>query len=291
MAQEIETLYPKAFPYLLRQIPDAPKQLYIRGNLPKDQDIKFLTVVGSRKWSIYGKQATERLISGLSLYNIVIVSGLALGIDSFAHKIAIKSGLRTIAILPSGLGWSVLYPRTNHGLAREILSSGGALITENSENYPAHIYDFPKRNRIMAGMSHGALIIEANERSGTLITARLAMEYNREVLAVPGSIFSAQSKGTNGLIETGATPIHSAEDILDALGLDKKPDNETQNSLFNTLSAQEKKIMEMLAEPQPRDALIRAMRNETHKINILLTNLEIKGLITEEYGVIKSRIS
>ena len=211
-------------PHLLKEISDPPKQLYIRGILPSEDEYKFLTVIGSRKFSTYGKQVCEHLIRGLAGYPIVIVSGLALGIDSIAHQAALDNHLTTIAVPGSGLDDSVLYPASNRGLAQNILRAGGCLLSEFEPTFKATNWSFPQRNRVMAGIAHATLVIEAENTSGTRITARLATDYNREVFAVPGSIFSPASEGTNELIREGATPVTRAEDILDFFGFtDQQP--------------------------------------------------------------------
>ena len=215
---DIVKLAEKDFPPLLLEIPDPPNKLYVRGTLPSFE-MRWLAVVGSRAMSQYGRQVCEHLISGLRGYPIVIVSGLAYGVDACAHKNALEAGLTTVAVPGSGLDWNVLYPRANAGLAREILKSGGALLSEFEPDLKATDYTFPQRNRIMAGLSHATLIVEAKEKSGSLITARLTAEYNRELLVVPGSIFSAESRGTHQFLKLGATPVTTPEDILRALGI------------------------------------------------------------------------
>jgi len=215
----MEKITYKEFPELLREIPDRPVLLYKKGELPNPSN-KLLAVVGSRKYSEYGKKACERLIKDLSGFPVTIISGLALGIDSIAHRAAIDSNLQTIAIPGSGLNPEVIYPRSHKDLSEEIIKSGGGLISEFEPDVKGAPQNFPQRNRIIAGMSHATLIIEAKEKSGTLITARLAMEYNRDVLTIPGSIFEENSNGPNDLIRDGATPVTCAEDILEVLGFD-----------------------------------------------------------------------
>src|SRR3989344_5703207 len=172
MADELKSLSPQEFPPLLREISDPPKQLYLRGEMPSFEK-KWLAVVGSRAMTTYGKQACKYLLEGLRGYPIVIVSGLAYGVDAEAHKAALDAGLTTVAVPGSGLDWDVLYPRANVGLAREILKAGGALLSEFKPEQKAADYTFPQRNRIMAGLSHATLVIEAKEKSGSLITAKL----------------------------------------------------------------------------------------------------------------------
>src|SRR3989338_4580088 len=279
----ISELKPKEFPPLLREIPDAPKKLFVRGQLPSF-DLSWLTVVGSRAMSAYGKQACNHLIGGLRGYPIVIVSGLAYGVDAQAHKAALEAGLPTIAVPGSGLDWNVLYPRANVSLAREILKQGGALLSEFEPNQKAADYTFPQRNRIMAVISKATLVIEARERSGSLITARLATEYNRDLLVVPGSIFSEGSRGTHQFLKLGAIPITQAEDILRVLGIEPQTEKKIDT---DALSESEKKILEIIASPFSRDDLIAELKLPVSEANILLSTMEIKGLIKEELGIVR----
>jgi DNA processing protein len=285
MNNELKLLKPAEFPALLNEIPGAPKQLYVRGSLPST-DLKWLAVVGSRAASNYGRQVCEHLISGLRGYPIAIVSGLAYGIDAEAHKAALKTGLPTIAIPGSGLDWDVLYPRAHVSLAREIVSAGGALLSEEKPGTKAADWTFPRRNRVMAGLSHATLIIEAKEKSGSLITARLAADYNREVLVVPGSIFSQESRGTHQFLRLGATAITSPEDILIALGINAKAPGDT---LRTDVSEDEMRVLSAIASPLSRDELIGELEMDVSEANTLLTIMEIKGLIVEELGVLRAR--
>jgi len=283
----MKKLTPKDFPVPLREIPQTPKTLYIEGNLPDIGQHIFLAVVGSRKYSNYGREVCEKLIEGLAGYPIVIVSGLALGIDTIAHQSALRAGLLTIAIPGSGLDPRVIYPSINRQLAKKILEAGGCLLSESEPTERATIWSFPKRNRLMAGLCQATLIIEATEKSGTLITARLALDYNRDVLAVPGSIFSPSSIGTNKLIKQGATPILTSADILEALHLEVEPPSDRQQELFADLSTAEKKIIGLLkVEPLSRDEIIRQVNLSTSEGNSVLMILEIKGIIKESGGEI-----
>ncbi len=270
-------------PYLLQQIPDRPSQLYIRGNFPDENKYKFLTVIGSRKFTTYGKQVCEKIIRDLAGYPIVVVSGLALGIDSIAHQAALDNNLKTIAVPGSGISEQVLYPASNRGLAQKILQSGGALVSEYEPDFRATNWSFPKRNRIMAGMSHAVLVIEAENKSGTRITARLATDYNREVFSVPGSIFSPSSTGCNELIREGAFPITSGQDIIEFFNLDHTPQ---QPSLLIDLSEHEQLIMQTLVEPLSRNEITEQTKLSIVEVNIALSNLEISGIIKEDSGKI-----
>jgi DNA processing protein len=278
----IYELHAGAFPPLLREIPQPPKILNYRGQLPPPE-MKLITVVGSRKYSTYGKQVVEHLISGLRGYNVGIVSGLALGIDSLAHEAALRHNLYTLAVPGSGLNADVIYPATHKPLARLILQSGGGLLSEFEPTFRATMWSFTQRNRLMAGIAEATLVIEASERSGTLITARMAADYNRELLVVPGNIFSQNSSGAHQFLKLGATPVTHAQDILHALRID--PQSAPQSAkmqLREALTEVEQKILNHLQEPIDKDSLIRNLKLEAKLANTLLMQLEIKGFIANE---------
>lgn len=285
----IQELAPEDFPLALREIPQPPETLYVRGTLPDPTQFYYLAVVGSRKFTAYGREAVERIIGGLAGYPICIVSGLAMGIDAIAHRAALDAGLPTVAIPGSGLDSSVIYPRSNLVLAREIVENGGALLSEFAPDLRAAPWTFPQRNRIMAGISQSTLVIEAEEKSGTLITARLAVDYNRNVFAVPGSIFSAPSKGTNKLIRQGATPITSAQDLLEELGLVEQSfgTDTKQEPLDLTLyTPEEQAILILLDEPMAREDILATVELPSATTLSTLMILEIKGHICEKMGKI-----
>lgn len=273
MTRPIRQLSQRAFPPLLSEIPQPPKQLFIRGELPKD-DTKILCVVGSRKYSKYGQIACESIIKGLKGHNISIISGLALGIDAIAHRSALAAGLHTVAIPGSGLDDSVLYPKTNRPLAHMILESGGGLLSEFDPEFRAMPKSFIERNRIMTGMSHATLVIEATNKSGTLTTSRMALDYNREVLTIPGSIFSKNSYGPHMLIQLGATVVTSSNDVLKALGL------EVGQQSIPIISNKEKEIINLL--PTTKKEILSTIENA----EITLEAMAIKGLTKEELGKI-----
>ncbi|MES2315404.1 MAG: DNA-processing protein DprA [Patescibacteria group bacterium] len=282
---EIKKLPFNRFPKVMLEIPQPPKNLWIMGEMPPEKSI-YLCIVGSRKFTSYGRDACEKIIAGLRGYPIVIVSGLALGIDAIAHQKALAVGLKTLVFPGSGLSPAAMYPKTNVRLAEDVVRSGGCVISEFEPDFKATLYSFPLRNRLMAGISKAVLVIEAAEKSGTTITARLATEYNRDLLVVPGSIFSPNSAGTNRLLRQGATPVTSSEDVLEALGfkIDKK---EKQAKLFADLAPEEKKVIDLLREPVERNDLIKKMKMNTPDANALLSIMEIKELIKEELGEIK----
>lgn len=215
----IKELDQTEFPRLLKEIPQPPKRLNFRGSLPP-KDMKLLAVVGSRKYTSYGQEVVEHLLSGLRGHNIGIVSGLALGIDSLAHEAALRHGLYTLAIPGGGLSPAAIYPKSHLALSERILKSGGGLMSEYDGDFRATKWSFPQRNRLVAGICVATLVIEAGEKSGSLITARLTADYNRELLVVPGNIFSDNSKGTHQFLKLGATPVTEAGDILSVLGIE-----------------------------------------------------------------------
>lgn len=283
MAYSIRELSNSEFPRGLFEIPDIPKKLTCVGTLPKE-DVKLLCVVGARKYSEYGKATCKKLIGELRGFPISIVSGLALGIDSIAHKAALENNLHTIAVPGSGLDLAALYPSSHRQLAEEIVHSEGALLSEFEPDFKATPWSFPQRNRIMAGMSDAVLVIEAELKSGTLITSRLATDYNKEVMTVPGSIFSKNTEGPHMLIRLGATPITSGADILQSFGFQTQ---ETGIKDYSGLLDEEKDIIELLSEPLERDDIIRALKKPAYEVNSILAAMEIKGIIVENMGEIR----
>jgi DNA processing protein len=262
--EDIVKLQTSEVPETLFEIPQPPKVLYMRGRLPKDSDVIYLAVVGSRNYTSYGRDICEKLIAGLQGYPVVIVSGLAIGIDSIAHRAAMKAGLVTIAFPGSGLDNTVLHPKSNTALAQEIVESGGCLLSEMRPDFKAQAYSFPARNRLMAGISKAVLIIEAEEKSGTLITARMALD-----------------------IRAGAIPISTSEELLEALGFEIQKESQTDEEKYADCGADEKKILTLLHESRQRDDLIRELGMQTATANALLSMMEIKELIKEELGEIR----
>lgn len=265
------------YPKLLKEIFDPPPLLYYRGNLFDDHKFS-LAIVGSRKSTHYGEQIIEKIIPGLIQNNFTINSGLALGIDSLAHKTTLKSQGKTIAVLGTGIDNKSIYPSYNKKLALEIIENDGALVSEFPPGTPPLRHHFPQRNRIVSGMSNGILVIEAAQKSGALITARLGLEHNREVMAVPGNIFSSASTGPNLLIKEGAKSITSTNDILECFGFDTI--KEEKKSLNINLSQNEKLVFDGLGhEPIHIDILIKKTLLNPQTVSSALTSLEIKGLV------------
>lgn len=275
----IQKLNRDHFPSALMEIPEPPKELWYAGILPAP-DLPLLAVVGSRRYSDYGRAAVEYLISGLAGYRLGIVSGLALGIDGLAHETALKTGLYTLAIPGSGLDAKALYPASHRALAEKIIASGGALLSELSPETKATKWSFPQRNRIMAGLCQAVLMIEAEEKSGTLITARLTVDYNRELLVVPGNIFSSHSAGTHQFLKLGATPITCPEDIAIALNLKETEQPVLGTAFESNLSPQMNQVLTLLKEPLDRDTLIRQLALPTAEATALLMEMELLGHIS-----------
>jgi DNA processing protein len=266
------------YPRLLGEIYDPPLLLYARGCLAEKDEFS-LAVVGTRKFTSYGRQATEHLVRGLVEQGLTIVSGLAYGIDTIAHEAALAAGGRTIGVLGCGLDRQSFYPAANRRLADRIVASGGAVLTEFPPGTPPLRHHFPRRNRIIAGLSLGTLVIEAAEKSGALITAHSALEQNREVFALPGSVFSPVSAGPNGLLKEGARPVTAAADIIAALDREKISAC-VENKKVIPESPAEAEILERLThEPVHIDELIRQTALDTGLISSTLIIMEMKGLV------------
>lgn len=277
---ELQELERDSLPKQLLEIPKPPEKLWLRGALPPS-DTRILAVVGSRALTRYGREACEYLIEGLAGYPVSVVSGLALGADACAHRAALDAGLHTIAVPGTGLSDSVLGPRSNFGLAMDILDAGGVLISEQEPEHDARQYDFPARNRIMVGLAHAVLVIEAGPRSGTLITARLAIDYNRDLLCVPHRIGDPHSVG-NVFLRIGAAMVTEPEHLLEALGLTPRAPAEI---LPISLSESERSLYDLLIEPRTRDELIRHSVLPAHEVLALTGVLELKGVLKEEFGL------
>jgi DNA processing protein len=284
MDSEITTIAPDQYPDRLKEIEDVPDKLYMRGPGFPDAS-RYLCVVGSRKHTAYGKNMCEKIIADLAGSDICIVSGLALGMDAIAHKAALAANLPCVAVPGSGLNENVLYPRTNLPLAKKILDAGGTLVSEFEPDQGGASWTFPQRNRIMAGLSHAVLVVEATEDSGTLITAGLATDFNRDLFTVPGSIKSDNTTGPHQLIRDGAALIRSGEDILKEFGLEGLADN--AKSQAADLSADEQKIIDELTEPMKKDDLIADVDLPANRVNVLISQLELKGVIQESSGKVE----
>jgi DNA processing protein len=265
-----------SFPSRLRTIPQPPKQLYYRGDIGGLDDRKLVSIVGSRAVTPYGRQITTKFASELAKHNIVVVSGLALGVDALAHQAALDAGGRTIAVLPSPV--DKVYPASNRQLAEQIILKGGALLSEYGEDDRSEAFKarFIERNRLVSGLADVLLITEASEKSGTMHTVNFALEQGRTVMAVPGNITSPTSSGTNNLIKAGALPVTDISDILSAIGLDGKTEqlqilaaNQDEQVLLDLLMNGVTDATELLEQ----SGLALVVFNQT------LTMLEITGKI------------
>lgn len=268
------SLYPK----ILKEIPDPPVVLYVKGNLPIKEE--SISVVGSRKFTSYGKIVTEKIVSELSELGINIISGLATGIDTIAHKTALKKDGFTTAVLGSGV--DIIFPKENQKLYWEIVEKGCVISEYPPETKPTK-YTFPQRNRIIAGLSYGTIVTEASETSGALITAKLANDYGRVVFSIPANINNPYAKGNNLLIKEGAVPLTELEDIKISIPFlfDKKEREETEDA---DISKEELLILNILSEPKHIDTLIEESNFSFDQISEILFNLELKDLVESKDG-------
>jgi DNA processing protein len=269
------------YPPLLRETVNPPFLLYVRGTLTEN-DRWSLAVVGTRQATTYGKEVTRKLVSGLVAAGVTIVSGLALGIDAVAHDAALEAGGRTIAVLGSGV--DQLYPQRNQQLALAIMRQG-AVVSEYPLGVLPTATNFPPRNRLISGLALGVLVVEAAPKSGALITAQFAAEQGREVLAVPGNIFSARSEGVHRLIRDGATLVACVDDILEALNLQSAV---VQQEIAAALpeTAEEAALLRLIeAEPRHIDAISRESALGLPVVSATLAMLELKGLVRQVGGM------
>lgn len=266
------------YPRLLRQIPSAPYIIYIKGDLDLNTP-PMIAIVGSRKYTSYGAQTAREFAKSLAGAGIVVVSGMALGIDTFAHRGALEGRGKTVAVLGNSLDDINIYPRNNFSLSREI-SQNGLLLSEYPPNTPAGPLTFPARNRLVAGITLGTIVVEAGEKSGALLTAQMALDYNRDVFSVPGSIFSASSIGTNNLIKKGARMVTGIKDVLDELDLNWGRKNMPSKTLPIPETKEEKTLLEILsADPLHIDNIRKLTTLNTSTVSSTLAMMEIKGWV------------
>ena len=271
-----------AYPARLREISDPPPLIYVRGAMAP-QDEWALALVGTRRATAYGRQAAGELARDLATNGVTVVSGLARGIDTIAHRAALDAGGRTIAVLANGL--DTVYPPENRGLASEI-AEAGALISDYPLGTKPRAEFFPRRNRIMSGVSLGTLVVEGDVKSGAMITARFAGEQNREVFAVPGSIFAPQSRGPLSLIRDGATPVASVEHVLEALNLTMIGAQMDFGRAAPPASEDERALMEVLTrEPRHVDEVVRDTGLAAARVSATLALLELKGQVRDLGGM------
>lgn len=266
------------YPESLKKIPDAPKALYYRGILPTNDEQCF-GIVGTRHPSPYGQQTTLQITGELAETGLTVVSGMAPGIDTFAHKACVERGKRTIAVLGTGLDEESIYPQSNLELSRKIIETGGCLLSELPSGTHGSTFTFPKRNRIVSGLSLGILVVEAKEKSGSLITARYATQHHKKLFAIPGPISSLNSQGPNKLIKNGARLVESANDILEELNI-QKPFGKARGRQLTAENNEEQLILQTLQEePLYIDAIIESTKLNASVVGSTLALMEISGKI------------
>ena len=278
---KILTWEDEAYPQRLKEIEQPPPVLYIRGEYLPD-DLFAVAIVGTRRVTAYGRQITEELAAYLASNGITVISGLARGVDGIAHQTALKAGGRTIAVLGSGV--DKIYPPEHRGLADKMIERG-AIISDYAPGTPPDAANFPPRNRIVSGLSLAVVVIEAGETSGALITAEFAAEQGREVFAVPGSILAPQSKGTNKLIQNGALPLLSVNDLMQALNLTRMGEQKAARKVIPS-DETEARLMDVLSdEPLHVDEIRNQTELPIEKVSATLALMELKGMVRQVGGM------
>lgn len=268
----------KGYPEPLTHINDRPTKIYVRGTIPPPP---YFAVVGTRRYSEYGKRAALDITAGLARAGLVIVSGMAKGIDTFAHRSCLEENGQTVAILGTGIDEKSIYPKDNLALSRQIIKNNGALVSEYKPGTPGYKSNFLKRNRLISGFSLGVLVVEAKSRSGALNTARWAKEQGKKLFAVPGSIYSLNSRGTNTLIKKGAAPVTSARDIIKELRIKKLKLRKKRNKK-EELGKKERAILKKIAQkPLHVEEIIKKSGLKAAEVCSILTSMESKGIIKE----------
>lgn len=278
---KIVTWADEEYPNRLREIDQPPPVLYIRGEYLQD-DLFAVAIVGTRKVTAYGRQVTEEIASFLAMNGITVISGLARGVDAIAHQAALKVGGRTIGILGSGV--DKIYPPEHRALADEIMKRG-AIISDYAVGTPPDASNFPPRNRIISGLSLAVVVIEAAETSGALITAEFAAEQGREIFAVPGSILAPQSKGTNKLIQNGAWPLLTPDDLMQALDLTRIGEHKSARKILPTDEVEAKVLSVLSSEPLHVDEIHNQAGLPIEKISATLALMELKGMVRQVGGM------
>lgn len=276
------SLIDKEYPAKLKQIKNPPIILYSKGKVDLNSEHKFLAIVGTRRLTSYGKSVTELFSGKLAEQGLVVVSGLAIGVDSVAHSACLDSEGTTIAVLGNGV--DICFPRENQKIYDRILEKGGMIISELPPGEPPSVGSFPSRNRIVAGISDGILVTEGAQDSGSLITANFGLDFKRKVFAVPGPITSSLSAAPLKLIEKGAKLVVEPEDIIKEFGI--KPSELNKNKkTFQNLSLEEKKIIDLIQnESLQFDEIVRRLKLDSSKLATILSMMEIKGLIKNTGG-------
>jgi DNA processing protein len=278
---EVLTWDDATYPSLLKEIEQPPPVLYIRGSL-LSADQWAVAVVGTRRITSYGRQVAEEIAQVLAQSGITVVSGLAIGVDTLAHQSAIKAGGRTLAVLGSGVDH--IYPPTNRRLAEEVIAHG-ALISDYPPGTTPDAANFPARNRIISGLSRAVIVVEAGETSGALITANFAAEQGRDVFAVPNSIYAPQSKGTNRLIQQGASPLLNPQDVLEMLNMTMVVEHNAARVVLPTDAVEAALFQVLGTEPIHVDELRAAANLPIEKVSAALTMMELKGMVRQVGGM------
>src|SRR3989344_157854 len=283
---DIKSLNSESLPRMLKEIPGPPEKLFVMGELP-DDNIPLIAIVGTRKATTYGLNIAVKLAEELSRAGIVVVSGLAMGIDTAAHTGALKGGSPTLAVLGNSL--PKIYPAQNENLARKIIDQGGAIISEYETDTPSYKDHFIQRNRIISGLSLAIVVIEAPARSGALATAGFAARQGREVFVIPGPINHPNYAGSHSLIRDGARLVTSTKDILLDLGLTEVPQNKTatEEKLLEGLAHDERAVFIEIRDsgaPLSVDKIAELIKLDPQKVNQILASLTIRGFIQEAGG-------
>ncbi len=268
------------YPSLLRNISDFPKALYIKGDLHAESFELCLGVVGSRRMTSYGDSVVEELVSGLVTYGVTVVSGFMYGVDITAHLCALKHGGKTIAVMPCGI--NLIYPSKHWHYYERLISSGGLVVSEYLEDVSPRKWMFLERNRIVAGVSLGVLVIEAAENSGSVVTANFSRAFGRKVFAVPGSIFSSMSRGTNVLLKKGGILVNTVEDVIVELGLLVKEESKVGPKVGRD-SSEEKILSSLKSLPKNYEQLVQEVSSDVELKNCLM-KLELADLIVYRGG-------
>lgn len=281
---QVITLADENYPYYLKQIYDPPIALFIKGSLERFNSERSLAIVGSRKASHYIKEVLKKIISEFRGTDISITSGMAIGVDSCAHQAAMDNDINTIAVI--GSGFDHVYPSQNKELLKKIVSSGGAVISEYFPNQRAATWTFPRRNRIICGLSQGTLVGEAGLKSGALITAKLCLDQNRELMCIPGMVTNPNTEGTYKLIKEGAAVVTKAEDILNQLNWEIQTGFKVVNTdIEPEYEDNEKKIFSILdLEPKSFDSILKETNISVDELMMALTSLELTGAVKQLPG-------
>ena len=280
----IISLNDAGYPPLLKEINDPPYVLFFRGKLPNPNS-PALGVVGTRKFTAYGKLACQEIVAPLVSNGVIIVSGLAMGIDSIAHQTAVDNTGITIAVLGGGIDKKTVAPAVNQQLSEQIIAGGGAVVSEYPPGFAPTLYSFPARNRIIAGLSLGTLVVEAPETSGALITARCALDYNREVFAIPHPLNSPTGIGPNNLIKMGAKLVTDASDIIESLSLTGLGEIINNKQILPSTPTEAKILQFLSKEPLHIDLIIKTSGLDSPTVNSALVLMEMKGKIRNLGGM------